>query len=210
MQIHPILVHLPIAASWLGLGFELWSRLRDREESLWASDAVVLLGSLGAIAAVVSGKLVEEAVEDIPGIHDVFETHERLGYVAAAMYLLVLGYRIWCRRRGGDALAGWGRLVSAFVLVALTGATGFFGGKLVYEHGAGVAPMTTPVGTSAPHEHDEESRDGEAHEAGADSSEREAVPPGATVSQPVEADETGEAEDAGEPPSATGDATTSM
>ncbi|MEB3187590.1 MAG: DUF2231 domain-containing protein [bacterium] len=162
MQLHPILVHLPIAASWLGLGFEIWSRLRDREEALWASDATVVAGAVGAIGAVISGKLVEEAVEeaveDMPGFHDVFEAHERLGYVAAAAFLLVLAYRIWCRRRGGDALAGWGRLVTAALLVALTGATGFFGGRLVYEHGAGV---TAPgAGLTAPgHDHEHESPD---------------------------------------------------
>ena len=147
MQFHPILVHLPIAGAWLGFAFEAWSRLRDREEALWASDATVLLGSLGAIAAVLSGKLIEEAAEELPGIHDVFEAHERLGYVTAAAFLAVLVYRIWCRRRGGDALAGWGRLLSALALVALTGATGYFGGRLVYEHGAGVS---MPAGASNP------------------------------------------------------------
>jgi uncharacterized membrane protein len=188
VQLHPILVHLPIAASWLGLGFEIWSRLRDREEALWASDATVVAGAVGAIGAVISGKLVEEAAEELPGIHDVFEAHERLGYVAAAAFLLVLAYRVWCRRRGGDALAGWGRLVTAALLVALTGATGFFGGRLVYEHGAGVTAPGAEL-TAPEHEHEQDAPtvpgssggevgSGEAAEAGDAEEAREAPEPG--------------------------------
>jgi len=94
------------------------------------------------LAAVLTGNQAEEAVEGIPGIHDLLEQHEQLGQIVFWVGLAVVALRfflIWKRMLGQQVKVLL--TVLSLGLAILVGLTGYYGGKLVYEFGAGVEPV---------------------------------------------------------------------
>lgn len=141
--LHPMLVHFPIALIIAAFAFDLAALVTRRPSFSSAALYTSALAALGGVAAFLSGNAAEEAAERIPGIEALLERHEDLGKIlmAAAIALLVIRlvvlWRGWHERVAAQALVA----ALSLGLVFLVGATGFYGGKLVYEHGAGVAPV---------------------------------------------------------------------
>lgn len=135
-SLHPALVHFPIAlltAAFLvetlalALGKPAWHRI-----SLWNLG----LGTVGAAAAVITGRLAESAAKHTPEIHGVMELHERLGYVVLGLAGLVLAWRLLAR----DRLVGRARWAAWALLLAACGTMAWgahLGGRMVYELGVG-------------------------------------------------------------------------
>lgn len=143
---HPLVVHFPIALLIAALLFDgaawVWKRASLSEAAL----GVHGLGVFGALLAVLTGNQAEEAVEDLPGIHEVLERHEVLGQAVLWVGLAVLALRVFLiwRRVGGLGSKALMTLLS-LGLAVLVGAAGYQGGRLVYEFGAGVEPVMTPL-----------------------------------------------------------------
>ncbi|MFN3430259.1 MAG: DUF2231 domain-containing protein [Candidatus Sericytochromatia bacterium] len=141
--LHPMVVHFPIALLIVVLLFDVTALFFPKVELARASLYLSGVATIGAIAAYFSGEAAEEPVEHLPGIETLLERHEDLGKllaVAAVAALVVRLVFVW--RRWHEAVAG--RAMLAFfsaVLAVLVGATGYVGGQLVYEHGAGVRPV---------------------------------------------------------------------
>ncbi len=146
--LHPMLVHFPIALLAVALLFDVAALFFPKAELVRASLYVSALGALGAVGAYFTGEAAEESAERLPGIEALLERHEDLGKLLMGGAIAVLVIRLaffW--RRWHEPIAG--RAVLAFlgaVLVGLVAATGYAGGQLVYEHGAGVAPITQRLG----------------------------------------------------------------
>lgn len=156
--LHPMLVHFPIALIIAAFAFDLAALVTRRPSFSSAALYTSALATLGAVAAYMSGEPAEEAAERIPGIEAVLERHEDLGKLLMFAAIALLAIRlviVW--RRWHEQVAA--RAVTAALslgLVFLVGVTGFYGGKLVYEHGAGVAPVmrelpAEPSGTRREH-----------------------------------------------------------
>ncbi|MCC7144755.1 MAG: hypothetical protein IT349_21855 [Candidatus Eisenbacteria bacterium] len=155
-QIHPIVVHFPIALLTTGVALDLLRRRFGPPEATWAIDWVVAIGALGAIAAAASGdaSLAGLHLEDAP--RRAAEAHEQAGSVAAWCAAAALLLRTCARlsavpRRGTvaspQAQARW-RFVAtvAGVLAAiLVLRAGYLGGHLV--HDLGVTRSTVPERT---------------------------------------------------------------
>lgn len=139
---HPLLVHFPIALLIAALLFDAVGWLWRRPSFTEAALGVQVLGVLGALAAVLSGNQAEEAVEHLPGIHDVLELHESLGqavFWAALAVLLLRGFLLWRGWRGPGVKALM--VLLSLGLAILVGMAGYQGGRLVYDFGAGVEPV---------------------------------------------------------------------
>ncbi len=146
MPWHPGLVHYPIALTVLAAVFQLIAILTKRD-SLGLSALLCLCGAgISGILVALTGTIQEELVAELPGIHSALEQHETLGNLTAwllagsslvAVYLFLKG-----RLRPKPFLLG---LLLASSLVVLMG---HYGGRLVYEHGAGVtAPIMDETGS---------------------------------------------------------------
>lgn len=141
-SLHPLLVHFPIALLIAALLFDLLGWWRRRDSFTEAALGIQALGVVGVILGVVSGNQAEEAVEHLPGIHEVLERHETLGQVLLWVGLGVVALRVfllWRRQRGTGTKALMVAL--SLGLAVLVGVTGYYGGRLVYEFGAGVEPV---------------------------------------------------------------------
>jgi uncharacterized membrane protein len=108
-----------------------------RQVGFWT----MLVGGIGGVLAVVSGLQAEEYIAHGDAVHRVMETHEQLGLITLGVFALVILWRIFREKRmsvGERALSVVVSLGGLCVLVA----TGLYGGRLVFEHAAGIP---TPV-----------------------------------------------------------------
>ena len=112
--------------------------------------ALLVLGALGAWAAVASGKsdggLVENTSAGVGALLDAHENWaERTLTAAAIAAVIAVGsvalFRLPARRAGVGRGRGAGGLVAAWTVYE----TGHRGGALVYPHGAGVNTARTPL-----------------------------------------------------------------
>lgn len=139
LPIHPIIVHTPIALLICSVLFELVGRALDAD--WWRRGAVALLvfGTIGAAAAVITGDAAGDAAERQGVADQPLEQHEDAGKLtlalaAGAVVVRALATRAGSARGAVTTLA----LVLQLAAAVMVGITGFRGGRLVYEHGAGV------------------------------------------------------------------------
>jgi uncharacterized membrane protein len=143
-NIHPIIVHLPIAALLLAVFFDFLSLIFKRQE--WLSKAAVSLffiGAIGAILAVFSGKEAAEHLT-IPKsmYHDVGE-HADWGKATAWFFGIYAAFRlvlIWWNKHKKQSIK-LGAFIISLVGVFLLVETGDHGAKLVFKHGIGTVSL---------------------------------------------------------------------
>ncbi|GGR20726.1 DUF2231 domain-containing protein [Deinococcus ruber] len=125
--LHPILIHLPLGG-WLIAGILDFVPLPGAEDTAHAADLALLLGTVGAGAAVGTGWADWSNTRG-----EARRTGLIHGLLNETAFILN-GASLVCRARGkrrlGKFLSGSGLLLAA--------AGGFLGGQLVYRHGLGV------------------------------------------------------------------------
>jgi uncharacterized membrane protein len=168
-RLHAALNDLPAALLLVAVLFELLALATRkggfRQVSFWT----LIVGAIGGAAAVLSGLQAEENIDHGEAVHRVMETHELLGFITLAIFGVLAIWRIWRDRRMGTterALALALALGGAGVLIA----TASYGGRLVFDHAAGIPTevLTTETQERAErHEHapgQEHGDDGHEHE----------------------------------------------
>jgi uncharacterized membrane protein len=136
-RLHALLNDLPIALLLTAVFFDLVAigtrRMIFRQVSFWT----LVVGALGAGAAVLSGLQAEEHIAHGEAVHRVMETHERLALISLAVFGVAALWRIARESRMG----GTERAILVALSVGGAGvlfATGRYGGKLVFDHAAGI------------------------------------------------------------------------
>ncbi len=137
-HLHAMIVHFPIALLMAGFLSEAISLFSKNQFYRNAAFYLLLLGSLGSAAAFLSGGYAGEGVEDGP-LEGPIEMHENaallslwLSGIVSVFYLTVFVFKY---------KKAWSRVAGIVLFAALIGSlarTGYLGGHLVYNHGAGV------------------------------------------------------------------------
>lgn len=149
LPLHPIIVHFPIALGllcpllimtiWMGILRWGWPK---KTWMLVVGMHVILLAS--SLAAVKTGEIDEEKVEKYIS-EQLIEEHEELAEKLPWAFGTLLGVSllplIFSKKQKELATA---TLVLSLASTAVIIPTGHSGGKLVYEHGAANAHMTSP------------------------------------------------------------------
>lgn len=159
-RLHAALNDLPIALLLTAVLFDLLALATRRESFRQVSFWTLVVGAVGGAGAVLSGLQAEEYISHGDAVHRVMETHELLGFITLGVFGLLALWRIVRDRRMGSGERTMGVIVSlagAGVLFA----TGLYGGRLVFEHAAGIPTAALQA------ELRERSRD-HSHEAGLD------------------------------------------
>jgi len=136
-RLHAALNDLPVAlllaAVVLDLLAVITKRLWFRQVGVWT----MLVGAIGGAVAVLSGLQAEEHISHGEAVHRVMETHEQLGLITLGLFGVLTLWRI-VRESRMAARERALSLVLSIVGVGFLVATGVYGGKLVFEHAAGI------------------------------------------------------------------------
>jgi uncharacterized membrane protein len=176
-RFHAAVNDLPAALLFVTVLFD-WGGWLTRRESLKAAAMWTLwAGVIGGWVAVLAGLNAEDAIEHGEAIHELMETHETLALTTMGIFTAVLGWRLFRRTRlTGPEEMGL-RVLSVAGLVTVVW-TGVLGGKLVFEHSAGIPTdmMKAEIENRATGHHHEaaEAEEHEHADSAADSTHRHA------------------------------------
>ena len=153
-EIHPSIVHFPIALGVVGALFAVVYVVFRKEWLRWFAPILLTIALLGAVAAYFSGQSAEDRAEDLNVPHEAIEEHEESSFWVLGLFGLgaLLSWATHAKRRGEWIAALIAVMAAAAVLRA-----GYLGGHLVYVHGAGRVQVphthggnSVPDGGSAP------------------------------------------------------------
>jgi uncharacterized membrane protein len=160
-RLHAALNDLPTALLVTAALFELLALATRREAFRQVSFWTLIMGALGGVAAVLSGLQAEENIAHGDEVHRVMETHQLLAFVTLGVFGVLALWRLLRERRMGTgerALALAATLAGAGVVVA----TAVYGGRLVFDHAAGV-PTEVLTAESRARTEGHEHAEGEGH-----------------------------------------------
>jgi uncharacterized membrane protein len=143
-NIHPLIVHFPIALLFGAAVLYLLAWIEKRESWAWTGLWMLALGTLGAAAAVASGLRAAEGVMVALSVRGhLLDNHERimLGVLGLSVVLL-----IWALVARPMPLRG-GPVFLLLLLVLLAGITlgADYGARLVYDYNAGGNACSQPI-----------------------------------------------------------------
>ncbi len=132
------MAHFPIVLLILGFVVDL-VYLKFRHPGLRAAGLLLLIGGLiGAIAAVLTGVVVKQNAELVlPSLTD-FTIHAALGFALLVIVGALAIARVWILVASKSPII-LPQVIVGVVAIGLILAVGFYGGRLVYDRGIGVA-----------------------------------------------------------------------
>ena len=138
LPLHPRVVHFPIALTLAGALFAALGLLRQKPQWMAYGQLSLLLGWLGAIAAIITGLFDQSAAPPSPAVLAVINQHITAGIALLVAVGLALYWPLRNKRLWDAGTARWGYLALLLLIAVLVGIEGWLGGKLVYELGVGV------------------------------------------------------------------------
>ena len=147
-HLHLMLNHLPVLGTAFGLGLLAWAQWKRNDELRRVSLGVLVLVTLLAVPAYLTGEPAEDLVENLPGVSIVLiKQHEAAAQLAFTAQLVLgvgsLGGFIAFRR--GRTIPNWfagAMLALALVVAGLMARTANFGGEVRHpEIRSGTRPI---------------------------------------------------------------------
>ena len=133
-QMHPALVHLPIALLPLAVGADLLGVLSGSRSLLAFGRGAITATAVGAAASAVTGLIAGEEVNVEGASRDRLMTHRNLN---AVVTMVASGMAVWRARYEAPTAGYFG---AGIIGMAVLTYTAYLGGKLVYDAGVGVEP----------------------------------------------------------------------
>ncbi len=152
LELHPALVHFPIALGVVGALFAVVYLTFRKEWLRWFAPMLLTIALLGAVAAYFSGQSAGDRAEKAHVPEAAVDEHEESSLWVLGLLGLssLLAWATHAKRRGE-----WLAALIAVMAAAAVVRTGHLGGKLVFIHGAGhvsapAAAGKTPGGGESP------------------------------------------------------------
>ncbi len=138
-HLHPMIIHFPIALLFVGFLADAIGLTLKKDFFIKAGFYLLILGTLGVVAAYLSGNFAGEGVTEVGALKQALETHEDAATLTLWLMIgasLVRVAMVLLKKYAG--IYRWVALLIFFLGVASIARTGFYGGELVYKHAAGV------------------------------------------------------------------------
>jgi len=136
-QLHPAIVHFPIALTLTGFLFLVIGYLK-RPDFKRFSVYILILAFLSSFIAVYTGSRAGEEMKEIPNIEQALEKHADMGEnIRWALGICAILGIIALSNLSGRKAVGFLFFLAYLLSAVLVGYTGYLGGELVLEHGAG-------------------------------------------------------------------------
>jgi uncharacterized membrane protein len=161
LPIHPLIVHTPIVLLIFSALLELAGRALDADWARRSALVLLVVGALGAGAAVITGTAAGDAAERQGVAEQPVDSHEDAGKLTLALAVGAVVARALSARVGAlRGLVAGLALALQLAAAVMVGVTGYRGGRLVYEHGAGVSVHGARVASDhAPRPHEDADHD---------------------------------------------------
>ncbi len=143
-QMHPALVHLPVALLPLAVGADLLGCMASNKLLLSFGQKAICIAAAGAVASAATGLIAGEEVNVEGASMDMLMTHRNLNFVATIVASSMAFWRANHRRPNAVYLG------TGVVGVGVLAYTAYLGGKLVYDVGVGVEPAHGVYRADAP------------------------------------------------------------
>ncbi len=153
-NIHPLLVHFPIAFLSAFFILDLVGTLVRKQHWRDVASWLLYLGTVAAAFAVTAGLIAASTVAHSEEVHAIMERHEHLGISVLSLAALL---SLWRMKTKGVIQSGANSffLVLAGLLCVLMALGADLGGLMVYRYGVSVRAAMIPVADDAhPHNHD--------------------------------------------------------
>ena len=137
-NIHPLIVHFPIALIIVVFILDFLGAAGRRQSLISAANILSIFAALAAVAAVVTGLIAEESVWHTDEAQELIELHETIGFAVLGAALISLLYRPALKKKKKKGSLLWVAVIISLVAAILVGYEGYLGGEIVYRHGAGV------------------------------------------------------------------------
>ena len=164
---HAMLNDFPAALLVVAVAFDFAAATTKRESLMWAAIWTLWAGVIGGWVAVVAGKLASGSIEHGEAIHEIMEKHENMALITMSLFTVVLGWRLLRRFQMPAQELAVTRMLSVIGIAGLVW-TGILGGRLMFEHAAGI-PSRTLQAEIENREEGHQHEAGEEHEHAADS-----------------------------------------
>ena len=133
-EVHPSIVHFPIALLPVALGSDALGALVKSDALLGAGRRLMPVAAISAVFAAATGLVAQEAVKAEGRAHDLLVTHRNLnagvvGLVATLAFV-----------RSKASRPSFGYQAAGMLSLAGMTYTAYLGGRMVYGHGLGVEP----------------------------------------------------------------------
>ena len=143
-NIHPLLVHFPIAFLSAFFAVDLIATIAKKSQWRNAASWFLYFGALSAIFTVIAGFNAADTVAHGENVHQIMEHHEKIGI---SILSLALGLSAW-RLKTGALISCWANsffLALSALLFGLIIQGADLGGLMVYQYGVAVKTAQTPV-----------------------------------------------------------------
>src|SRR5207245_5220760 len=131
----------PAALLVVAVVFDFAAATTKRESLMWAAIWTLWAGVIGGWVAVVAGKIASGSIEHGEAIHEIMEKHENMALITMSLFTVVLGWRLIRRFQMPAQELALTRMLSVIGIAGLVW-TGILGGRLVFEHAAGIPSRT--------------------------------------------------------------------
>lgn len=148
-NIHPLMVHFPIALFFTALLFDLLGWLLKKPGLNSAAKWNLWIGTAGAAVAVGTGLWAASMVEHGEEVHQIMGTHETLGIVVLSLSIVLSGWR-WLNEITFSQKSLFIFISLLVIMLATMSVGAYLGGRMVYEYGVGGKAITTGA---TEHEH---------------------------------------------------------
>lgn len=141
-HVHGGITHFPIGLLVVSAALDLFAGSKKRTNLHFSAWILLVIGTVGAVAATVTGLVAHLAYEEDPVLLAAIEPHQYTSFAATAIFVGLAGWRWLSLRRGADVGGTRPYLLLVLIGVIVLGVTGFLGGNLQSEWGLGVEGVT--------------------------------------------------------------------
>ena len=138
-HLHPMIVHFPIALVMVGFLFDAVSFFFKKDFFSKAGFYLLILGTLGVIAAYFSGQYAGSGITEAGTLKEALETHEEAAeltlWLMTGAALVRIAFVLLKKYSGALKGVAFALFLLGVISIVRTGA---YGGELVYKHAAGV------------------------------------------------------------------------
>lgn len=133
-ELHPSLVHFPLALLPVTLAADVAARLTGNERLSWLGRWGMVASAASAAISGIAGLIAQEEVNVEGASLDTLITHRNLNLAVVGLTSGLAARRLGVERPGAGYLAAGVATLAALVY------SGYLGGEVVYRYGAGVEP----------------------------------------------------------------------